>query len=253
MEQQAWPDSRRIFSSTHSGATSSWRLFRQLWDSENLFSPVSPVLPSMAFTSVVTGSDLKHPICHRLASIRSSPLMWSMSESLNHWSSGGTTAQQPEKEGQFWKYHLGTNCQFSDASMKHTRNRFNTSNLKTCFLDRIFIYLLAKSTLYTLPPDRIEQWNEVRSLRSKPHHLGHFWGGPQGLRVIPQWPSGPGALRLAQEPWCRLGPCEANVSPAAREPPSALPPQRLQQRQSCSAGCPPRFGPPQLAPDLTSP
>ena len=80
-----------IFSSTHSGATSSWRLFRQLWDSENLFSPVSPV-PSMAFTSVVTDPDVKHPICHRLASIRSSPFMWSMS-SLDHWSSGGTTAQ----------------------------------------------------------------------------------------------------------------------------------------------------------------
>ena len=189
MEQQAWPDSRRIFSSTHSGATSSWRLFRQLWDSENLFSPVSPVLPSMAFTSVVTGSDLKHPICHRLASIRSSPLMWSMSESLDHWSSGGTTAQQPEKEGQFWKYHLGTNCQFSDALMKHTRNSFNTSNLKTCWGSNLHLSF-SKSTLYTSHP-RIEQWNEVRSLRSKPHHLGHFWGGPQGLRVIPQWPSGP--------------------------------------------------------------
>ena len=93
---------RRIFSSTHSGATSSWRLFRQLWDSENLFSPVSPV-PSMAFTSV-TASDVKHPICPQACVHPQQPAhvehVWVPGSLKQRWHDSTTTRRE---EVQFWK------------------------------------------------------------------------------------------------------------------------------------------------------
>lgn len=190
MKQQAWPDSIDVFFPPLIQARLRHDVFSGSFGTQKISSHQShqscPAWPSP--------QSSQDPIWNirSVTGLRPSAAARSCGACLSPWITEAAVARQHNNQKKKDNFENTTSERIASFQMLQWNTQEIDLTLQTWkpVEDRIFIYLLAKSTLYTSHP-RIEQWNEVRSLRSKPHHLGHFWGGPQGLRVIPQWPSGP--------------------------------------------------------------